>query len=80
VEIGGRTNIRAGLTSAILLDHRSVDSAGSTVGIDSTSGEQFLLWNLGKEINVVLVGTPQSSLIVDLHVGFKHDRRSSIGG
>jgi hypothetical protein len=57
-----------GLTSAIHLDHRSVDLAISTVDIDSTTGEQFLLRNSGKEINVLLVGTPQSSMIVYLHL------------
>jgi hypothetical protein len=63
----GRNNIRASLTSAILLDRRSIDSARETVDIDSTTNEKFLLWNSGTEINVVLVGTPQSSLIVDIH-------------
>jgi hypothetical protein len=68
VEIGGINNIHVGLTSTILLDRRSIDSARSTVGIDSTAGEQFLLQNSGKEINVALVGTLQSSLIVYIHV------------
>jgi hypothetical protein len=66
VEIGGKTNICACLTSAILLDHRSVDSARSMVGIGSTTNEQFPLWNSTKVLNIVLVRTLQSSMIVDL--------------
>jgi hypothetical protein len=80
VKIEGRTIIWEILTSAILLYHRSIDSAGSTVGIDSTSGEQFLSWNPGKEIYVMLVETLQLSLIIDIHMRFKHDHQSSIGG
>jgi hypothetical protein len=59
-------NNHAGLTSIILLECLSVDLAGSTISIDSTIGEQFLLWNSGNMINVMLVGTPQSPLILDL--------------
>jgi hypothetical protein len=47
-------------------DHRFSPTNRSTVGIGSTTNEQFPMQNLKMVLNVMLVGTLQSSLIVDL--------------
>jgi hypothetical protein len=59
-----KQRINSNLT--ISLDRRSSLTNSSTVDINSITNEQFPLQNSTKILNVVQVGTPQSSLIVDL--------------
>jgi hypothetical protein len=66
VEIGGKTNIHACLTSTILLDHRSVDSKDQRLASVPLPTSSFHCGNSMTVLNIMLVGTLQSSLIVDL--------------
>jgi hypothetical protein len=67
LDIGGRIIIRADLNFVILLDRQYVYPEGLMIGINSTLGEKFPLWNTRKEINIMLARNLQSPLIVDLH-------------
>jgi hypothetical protein len=58
----GRIKQRVDSNPAISLDCRSSPANISTVGISSTTNEEFTLLNS----TIVLVGTPQSSLIIDI--------------
>jgi hypothetical protein len=66
VEHEGRIKQHVNSNPAISLDHRSSPANRSIVGISSTTNEKFPLRSSTIVLNIVLLGTPQSSLIIDL--------------